>query len=486
MMRPKLVPLAVLALVICSALPAGDTPDPNWPQFRGHHARGVADGPPLPTEWDVESGRNVRWRTPIPGLGHSGPAVWGDAIFVTTAISGKTDPELKVGLYGNITPVEDDTKHVYRVYRLDRETGEVVWERTAIEAVPKIKRHTKASHANPTPATDGVTVVAFFGSEGLYAYDMDGELKWKKDFGVLDSGFFQVPDAQWGFGSSPVIHDGRVIIQADVQENSFLAAFDVDTGEELWRTERDDVPTWSTPTVWVGSSRAQVLVNGYKHIGGYDLKSGKPLWWMSGTGDIPVPTPYVAHDLVFLTSAHGPGSPIYAVRTDAKGDISLADGERTNGHVAWSRRGGGSYMPTTVVYGDLLYVLRDNGVLTVMEAKTGEKRYQQRLGSGSSGFTASPVAGDGKLYFTSELGEVFVVKAGGEFSLLATNELDEVCMATPAISRGAIFYRTRDHVVALGGDGRGVDSPDAHDPPPSTRSNKTKTEPSPSVSPRRR
>jgi outer membrane protein assembly factor BamB len=170
---------------------------------------------------------------------------------------------------------------------------------------------------------------------------------------------------------------------------------------------------------------------------------------MRGTGDIPIPTPYVVDGLVFFTSAHGGGSPIYAVRTAASGDISLGDDELANEQVAWSHPRGGSYMPTTLVYGDLLYVLRDNGVLGAYDIKTGERRYEHRLGNGSGGFTASVVAGDDKIYFTAELGEVYVVKPGPEFELLATNEMDEICMATPAIARGTLYYRTRGHLVAL-------------------------------------
>ena len=441
--------MVVIAAGLALPLLAGDTDDANWPQFRGPAARGVADGRTLPETWNVAEGTNVKWKTAIPGLAHSSPVIWDDAIFVTTSISGVEDPYLKVGLYGNIDPVEDDTKHKFVVYRVDAASGEIVWERTAFEGVPKIKRHQKSSHANPTPATDGKHVIALFGSEGMYAYDMDGKLLWKKDLGVLDSGFFQVPTAQWGFGSSPIIHDGRVIVQADVQESSFLAAFDVKAGKELWRTDRKDVPTWSTPTVHADGSRSQVLVNGYKHLGGYDLKDGKELWRMRGTGDIPIPTPYVVDGLVFFTSAHGGGSPIYAVRTAASGDISLGDDELANEQVAWSHPRGGSYMPTTLVYGDLLYVLRDNGVLGAYDIKTGERRYEHRLGNGSGGFTASVVAGDDKIYFTAELGEVYVVKPGPEFELLATNEMDEICMATPAIARGTLYYRTRGHLVAL-------------------------------------
>jgi len=430
---------------------SGGRPDPNWPSFRGTNARGVAEGFPVPTAWDVEAKRNLLWKTPIPGLGHSSPIVWGDRVFVTTALSGKAGAELKVGLYGDIAPVQDDTEHEYKVLCLDKRSGKVLWERTSHKGVPKVKRHTKATHANPTCATDGKNLLAFFGSEGLYCYDLDGGLKWKKDFGVLDSGFFMVPDAQWGFASSPVIDGRRVLVQCDVQRGSFVAALDIKDGKELWRTPRADVPTWGTPTVWrEGKGRAQVIVNGWKHIGGYDLETGKEIWKMTGGGDIPVPTPVSGHGLVFLTNAHGRMSPIYAVRPTATGDITLTGDARESAHIAWSIPRGGAYMQTPLVYGDYLYNCRDNGVLTCYEAKTGKQVYQERLGTGRTGFTASAVAAAGKLYYSSEEGDVFVVQAGPEFKVLGTNPLGEVCMATPAISAGVLYFRTQSHLVAVG------------------------------------
>ena len=206
-----------------------------------------------------------------------------------------------------------------------------------------------------------------FGSEGLFAYDTGGTLLWRKDLGLLESGFFQVPEAQWGFASSPVIHGDRVIVQADVLKGSFLAAFDVATGRELWRTARNDYPTWSTPTVHSATGRTQVIVNGFKHVGGYDLATGKELWRMNGGGDIPVPTPVVHRDLAIITNAHGPAAPIFAVRLGATGDISLAAGALSNDHVAWSQQRDGAYMQTPIVYRDQLYVCRDNGVLSVYD-----------------------------------------------------------------------------------------------------------------------
>lgn len=300
-------------------------------------------------------------------------------------------------------------------------------------------------------ATDGKYVVAFFGSEGLYCYDMKGSLKWKHDFGVLDAGYYMVPSAQWGFASSPVIHNGRVIVQCDVQQKPFLASLDVATGKEIWRTPRTDVPTWGSPTVIEIAGRPQIIVNGWKHIGGYDFSTGKEIWRLTGGGDIPVPTPVYGKGLLFITNAHGSMAPIYAIKADvAGGDISLKPKETSNASIAWFTPRDGAYMQTPIVYGDYLYICRDNGVVGCYEAKTGKRLYNERLGTGRNGFTASSVAGDGKLYFTSEDGDIYVVQAGAEFKLLSVNPMDEVCMATPAISSGVLFYRTQGHLVAIG------------------------------------
>jgi outer membrane protein assembly factor BamB len=424
-------------------------PEIHWPTFRGPNASGIAEGFTTPTRWNAPAGENVKWKTPIPGLGHSSPVIWGNQLFITTAISGQTNAGLKVGLYGDIKPVEDDTSHKWVVYCLDKRTGKIIWEKVAYTGVPKIKRHPKATHASSTPATDGKHVVAMFGSEGLYCYDMKGKLLWKKDLGLLDSGFFRVPAAQWGFGSSPIIFEDKIFLQCDVQKGSFVAAFNIKDGSEIWRTPRQDVPTWSSPTVYRSGDRTLLLLNGYKHIGGYDAATGKEVWRLSGGGDIPVPTPIVAHDLVFITNAHGRMAPIYAIRLDATGDISLGENATSNKYVAWSVPRDGAYMITPLVYGDYLYSSKDNGVLSCFEAKTGNRLYQERLGDGKSGFTASPVAAAGKLYYSSEDGDIYVIKAGPKFEVLASNDIGEICMATPAISEGTIFFRTQSHLVAI-------------------------------------
>ena len=445
-MKATALPLLV-PLLIAQAAPAQDrTVETNWPSFRGPNASGVAEGYSTPVSWNIETGENVAWRTPIPGLSHASPIIWGDRIFLTTAVK-EGEAELKVGLYGNIESVEDDSPHELQLLCLDKRSGEILWTETVWQGVPAIKRHPKSSHAVSTPATDGEHVVAFFGSEGLYCYTVDGELLWKKDFGVLDSGFYRVPSAQWGFGSSPVIHDGRVFVQCDVQENSFVAALDIQTGEELWRTPRDEVPTWGSPTVDVQGGRNQVIVNGYKHIGGYDLDTGRPLWSLEGGGDIPVPTPIVAHDMIFITNAHGRMAPILAISANVSGELSMdADAHEA---MVWSEERGGNYLQTPLVYGEMLYCCRNNGVVTCFEARTGEMLYRKRLGGGSTGFSASGVAADGKLYFTSEVGEVYVVDPEDSCKTLSINDLGEICMATPAISAGALYFRTRSHLLAV-------------------------------------
>jgi len=441
--------VTAVAFGLAPATATAPRPGIDWPQFRGIRASGVAEGHPVTTAWNVASGQGVAWKTPLPGLGLSSPVVWGDLVCLSTSISGQKEAGLKIGLYGNIASVEDDTEHEWRVSCLDKKTGAVKWQQTAHKGVPKVKRHTKSTHANSTLATDGERLIAFFGSEGLYAYDLKGKLQWKKDLGVLDAGYFQVPDAQWETGSSPVIHDNVVVIQADVQKGSFVGAFDARTGKELWRTARADVPTWGTPTIHTVNGRTQVIVNGWHHIGAYDFRTGKEIWKLKGGGDIPVPTPVVHDGLVFITNAHGRVHPVYAIRETATGDITLAEGTTSNEGVAWSYPRDGGYMCTPLVYRGLVYIVKYNGVLNVYDARTGEKKFQERLAGGTSAFTSSPIAADGKVYFASEEGHVLVLKAGPTYELVAENDMGESVLATPAISEGTLLYRTQGHVMAI-------------------------------------
>lgn len=421
----------------------------NWPSFRGPAASGVADGQHPPLTWDGRTGRNVRWKTPIPGLGHSCPVVWGDRVFLTTAVSGDAKAGIRPGLYGDVDSVNDATVHRYCVLCLNLHDGRVLWERTACAGVPRVKRHLKSTHANSTAVTDGRHVVACFASEGLYAYDPDGNLLWKRDLGLLDSGFFFNADYQWGFGSSPVIYRDTVILQCDTGKNSFIAAYRLDDGSKVWSTPRDEIPSWGTPTVVEANGQAELVTNGTKFARGYDPQTGKELWRLGRNAEITVPTPIFGQGLIFVTSGYRPIQPIYAVRPGARGDLSPKDGKTAGGSLAWSKKRGGPYLPTPIVYGEFLYTCSNSGIVTCYEARTGKEIYKERL-PGRGGYTASPVAADGRLYFTSEESGVRVVKAGPKFQVLASNPLGDVCMSTPAICDGMLLVRTLHHLYGIG------------------------------------
>jgi outer membrane protein assembly factor BamB len=424
----------------------------NWPSFRGLNATGVADGENPPTKWDATKSEQIRWKTPIPGLAHSSPVVWGDRIFLTTAISSDPESKLRHGLYGDVAPHKDVSKHTWKVYSLEKQTGKILWEKTVSEGIPEVKRHPKSTQANSTPATDGKHVAVLLGNGDLVIFNMDGKELWKKDLGVLNAGWFYDPEYEWGYGSSPILYQDLVIVQCDLPKNSFIAAYDLKTGNQVWMTQRDEIPSWGSPTIHVEKDRAQIITNGTGYVRGYDPRTGKELWKLAGNSEITVPTPFVADNLIYVTSGYSPIQPIYAIKVGASGDISLKEGEESNQYVAWSKKRGGPYMPTPIVYGDYLYTCGNNGVVSAYNAKTGERIYQNRLGGKGSAyaFSASPVAADGKLYFTSEDGEIFVVKAGPAFEVLSVNKMGEVILATPAISQKMLIVRTLDHVYGIG------------------------------------
>jgi len=421
----------------------------NWPSFRGPNGSGVADGYPVPVKWNTTSGQGVLWKTPIPGIAVSSPIVWGDLVFVSTAVSSDPKATLRTGLYGDVEPVSDMSKHSWRLFALDKRTGKVVWERVAYEGIPRTKRHPKSSQASPTPATDGRHVVVSFGSQGLYTYSITGESLWKQDLGVLNAGWFYDPDYEWGVGSSPVIWKNSVIVQCDIQKNSFIAAFDVATGEPLWRTPRDEIPSWSTPAIIESNGRPELVTQGTHFTRGYDPSTGQELWRLSGNSEITIPTPVIGPNLIIVTNGYRGVQPIFAIKPGARGDITLKGEQTQSEYIAWSTKHGGPYIPTPVIYGDRLYVCSNNGVLSAYDVRTGQRLYQERLGGTGGSFSASPVAADGKIYLASEDGDVFVVKAGPAYELLATNSMGELVMATPAISEGVIIIRGLNDVFAL-------------------------------------
>ena len=426
----------------CALLPCALSAQSNWPSFRGDNASGVAPSGRPPAVWDISSSRDVRWKLPLPGLGHSSPIVWGDRIYVTAAVPlEKTADELKLGDsdQAGIDAAKDLVRHSWRVYAIDRRTGAVVWQREVHQGVPRSKRHAKSSHASATPATDGKVIVALLGSEGLYALDTSGKVLWKQDLGLLDVGLVDDPSYQWGPASSPVIVGDLVIVQNDRHKDSYVAAFNVGTGKEVWRSPRAEWPSWSTPAALRTASGTELVTNSPHYIRGHDVRTGRELWRVQDPGgEVKVVTPVPADGLVIVTGGYPSGGrPIYAIRP--------------GGEIAWKTENGSPYTPTPLVYDGLLYVVRDNGVLSAYEVKTGERIYQQRLAAEAGGFSASPVAADGRIYFTSEDGDIYVVRAGRTFELLGRNSMGQVCMATPAISGDLLIVRTRSMLYGISG-----------------------------------
>jgi outer membrane protein assembly factor BamB len=426
-------------------------PADTWPGFRGTSASGVADGQRLPETWNGVTGANIRWKIAVPGLAHSSPIVWDDRVFVTSAISSRSDATFKPGLYGEGTASEDRTVQRWIVMAIDRATGKTIWTQTAYEGTPKEKRHIKATYANATPYTDGRYVVAFFGSQGLYAFDMNGQLVWKKDLGILNVGAYDLPEYEWGTASSPIIYKDLVIVQCDTQNESFVLATDVKTGKTVWKTLRKELPSWGTPNVYrpAGGGAAELVTNASNFIRGYDPDTGVERWRLGGSSKITAPTPVFGDSLFVVASGRAPERPIFAIRPGGTGDITPQSGADSSSHVAWRKTGRGSYMPTPLIYGGVLYVLGNAGLFDAYDLATGAEIYRQRLEHTGSGFSASPVAADGRIYLSSEDGDIFVVRSGRTFELMAKNPMGEPLMATPAIAGGTMLVRGEKHLFAV-------------------------------------
>lgn len=440
MTRPLLLGVA-LAAVVATSVPAQQASG-QWPSFRGPYGSGVSDSATPPLTWDVTSATNVVWRTPIPGLGHSSPIVWGNRVYLTTAISDV--PSAQALTLGDsdragIDPAPDTVPHRWQVIALDRATGRIVWSRTVHEGVPRVKRHVKASHASATPATDGRVVVAMLGSEGLFAFDTEGTKLWQRDFGALAVGLADEPDYEWGPASSPVIHGDTVIVQNDRYKSSFLVALDLQSGKQRWSSPREERPSWATPLVHVHEGRATVVVVSPLFIRGHDVTTGQELWRIPDPdGQVKVSTPIGAGPLAIVTGGWPAAArPVIAVRA-------------RDGQVVWRHERGSPYTTTPLVHDGLLYVLTDNGILSAYEVATGTRLYQSRLSPRAGSYSSSPIAAAGRLYVASEDGVVTVVRAGRTFEVLATSEMNEVCMATPALSGNLLLVRTRTQLIALG------------------------------------
>jgi outer membrane protein assembly factor BamB len=432
--------LTALALPLPQGSAAGET---NWPQWRGPDGSGVSAEKGLPEEWG--EAKNVRWKTPLPGKGHSSPVVWGKRVFVTTAIEGPVVPgakaaEHKMGgqVWRHPDSVGADRRHTFKVIALDRDTGRVVWEQTAWEGTPYDDRHRKSSYAASTPATDGKMVFAYFGAEGLYAYDVSGKPAWKFMPGKLGT-------VGMGAATSPVLFQNLVIMQADEEagDNSFIVGLDKKTGREVWRTPRKVQVSWSTPLLVNTGKRVELITSGTESVISYDPATGKELWRSMGleSNAIPSPVATAAHDMVVVSTGF-PAKLAYAVRLGASGELKDAD-------IVWRYTKGTAYVPSPILYGDFIYLLTDKGVMTCLDARTGEVKYEGGRVPVPATFTASPVAFDGKILLTSEDGDTFVIRAGPRHEVLRTNSIGEPVYASPAVAGGKIFIRAEKNLYAI-------------------------------------
>lgn len=421
--------------------------DTNWTGFRGNGSTGVAAGFATPLQWDATDSADsaIVWKADIPGLGHSSPSIFGDRVFLATATPTDGEANLQLGRSGNIKAAEGDGEQTWAVLCYDKLTGEELWHREAKTGAPRATRHAKATHANTTVAVDADHAVAFFGSEGIYCYDHDGQVLWERDLGVIDISKY---DIGWGYASSPAIHGDRVVLVCDAADDPYVAALDIATGEEVWRKSRkgDCERSWGTALVHGNGEKSQVVVNGWPWVISYDLASGDERWRIEGGGDNPTPTPFAVGENIVITNAHGGKAPIIVVNEDATGN--LTEDSAAAESVVWSTKQGGSYMATPVAYDGHLYLGNTNGILRCFDVASGEKVYEKRLGNGASIF-ASLIAADDKIYCPSEDGRIFVVKAGPDFEILAENPMGEACFATPALSAGTLFIRTTKSLVAI-------------------------------------
>ncbi len=419
----------------------------NWPGFRGKNRSGIGDGIATPIEWDLESGQGVLWKAALSGLGNSSPIVWEDKVFVTTAVAAGEQVPLKTGLTGAGTEVEEDSVHRWLVIAFDKRTGKKIWETEVGRSVPLTRRHFKATQANSTPITDGRHVVVVFPTAGLACLGMDGSLHWRQELGGLNAGGFNDPTLQWGFASSPILLEDRVVLQVDIHEGPYIAAWSLADGKQLWRKERPDVaPSWATPAIWETDQGKEIVTNA-STIHSYDPETGEELWSLGPNSVQVVASPVIGPEVAFLSSGYPPIKPIYAIKPGLRGPHEVEAGGATK-ELAWSQARGGAYMPTPLYYRGLFYVIHHNSRLVAYDAKTGAPVYKARFSDPGTA-TGSPVVVNGKIYQGTEEGRMFIFEAGPEYRELAKHEFGEPLMATPAVSEGILFVRTPGHLIAL-------------------------------------
>lgn len=440
----------------------------DWPQFRGPHANGLTEEAKLPTEWGAD--KNILWKIKLPGVAWSQPIVWGDKVFVTTAVSDKQQKPSAGrmgggggrppggggggrppggrppgGGGGRPSPPPPDVLYRWEVLCLDRTTGKEIWKQTALERKPTIPIHSTNTYASETPITDGERLYVYFGMTGLFCYDLQGKLLWKKDLGSYPM------MAGWGTGSSPVLEGDRLFLQCDNEEKSFLVALDKKTGDEVWRQAREERSTWGTPFVWKNKQRTELVTAGARKIRSYDPASGKILWEVGNITGRCTASPVGDADTLFVGTGGGPQGPgpLYAIKAGATGDLTLKEGTTSNEHILWSIQKSGPPKASPLLYQGHLYIVDERGgLVTCLDARTGTQKYRERI-AGAKGFTSSPWAYDGKVFCLDEEGSTFVLKAGPEFKLLGKNALGEMFWSSPAIAGGALYLRGVDHLFCV-------------------------------------
>lgn len=439
--------LALSSLLLAGATLAVADPDPsltNWPQFRGPGGQGISAETGLPLTWSASE--NVVWKTPIPGRGHSSPVVWGNRIFLTTAVEGGISKPGFTGVkhldegkeFVHPDGVGADRTQTLKVLAVDADSGQVLWERTAWEGNPYDTRHRRGSFASPTPVVDGERVFAWFGSEGMYTYDFEGKLLWKAELGGIAS-------MGVGVGTSPVLAGDLILLQCDEDsgDKSFLAALDRKTGREVWRVSRKVQVSWATPVLVKAGDRDELITAGAEAIIAYDPATGKELWRAKGLESNAVPSPVVGPEVVVLTSGY-PSKVAMAIKPGGSGDVTGTP------RVLWKYEKGTAYVPSPILYRDIVYLVTDRGLVTALDAKTGAVRYEGGRPPIPATFMASPVAIDGRIVLMSEDGDAFVIKAGPVHEIERTNSLGEPIFASPAVSQGRIFIRGASNLYCIG------------------------------------
>lgn len=437
-MRKTSLLVILLSLVLVGMVQAQS--DAHWPQWRGPFFNGMARGD-APTVWSDT--KNIKWKVEIPGRGFSTPVIWGERVFLTTAIPNAKAPEATAPAAeggrggGGAGPL---VEHRFEVLCLDRKTGKLLWQRTAKVATPHEGYHRAyGSFASNSPITDGRYVYAFFGSRGLYVYDFNGKLIWEKDFGVQ-----MKMRLAFGEGAAPLLLKDQLFLVFDHEgESSFIVAVDKRNGKELWRSARDERSSWSTPLAIEHNGRTEIIVSATNKVRSYDARSGKILWESAGLGANVIPVPVYQNGMVYVMSGYRDPK-LMAIKLGKDGDITGSDA------IAWSHTRGLAYTTSPVLYDNKLYVVTDNGMLSAFNAATGEPFYAQTRLPKAYNLKASPIGANGKLYIATEDGDVVVVKMGEKFEVIGVNTLeDQVFIATPAIADGEIYLRGQNTLFCI-------------------------------------